>query len=496
MTIFIRTALLASIVFGFPACAAAQADTVWSELYVKDLEMVRGVIASDHPGSVDPRNPEFRRTLASAYSEALDAAKIVNNYETFRIALARFGNRFQDAHLGVGPRQSRPLQGVKDAGIYPVYRNDAFIVASVDERYGERAREIRDATLLSCDGKPIANHFREGILSWRGRASIVADWYRWAPYTLLDYGPPTAAAPRRCRFQSPDGNRRMDVPLLWDSVKADRLEETVRQSSGFAVHPLGVSVSDDRKEIWLDLPTFAVDGDSVPRMRATIDSLASMLRRNSDWKLLVIDLRGNNGGSSVWGAEISAAIFGEERTKEARQWLGDGSYTEYRVSRRNLEALEGQLKQTVDRHGATSGEAAQMRAFMDSMNAAYSRGDSLYGARRSRRGVPRPTPRKVSGKIVVVTSSSCFSACLDFMDLMKLHPAVVQVGQPTGVDTDYMENWGWTAPSGMIQIGYPMKVYRNRRRRNNESYPPSVRRDSIADTESLRQWIRANYRKW
>jgi hypothetical protein len=82
------------------------------------------------------------------------------------------------------------------------------------------------------------------------------------------------------------------------------------------------------------------------------------------------------------------------------------------------------------------------------------------------------------------------------MDVMKLHPAVVHVGQPTGVDTDYMENWGWTSPSGIIQVGYPMKVYRNRRRRNNEGYTPTIRRDSIADSASLAAWIRANYTKW
>jgi hypothetical protein len=79
---------------------------------------------------------------------------------------------------------------------------------------------------------------------------------------------------------------------------------------------------------------------------------------------------------------------------------------------------------------------------------------------------------------------------------MRLHPAVVQVGQPTGVDTDYMENWGWPLPSGLSRIGHPMKVYRNRRRANNEAYLPHVRRDALRDDAALRAWIIANVERW
>ncbi len=96
---------------------------------------------------------------------------------------------------------------------------------------------------------------------------------------------------------------------------------------------------------------------------------------------------------------------------------------------------------------------------------------------------------------MLITSASCFSACLDFLDVVRLHPAVVQVGQTTGVDTDYMENWGWPLPSGLSNVGYPMKVYRNRRRGNNEPYTPHVPYDGrLDDTEAVRAWILSRYR--
>lgn len=475
----------------------AAGDTAWGALYQRDLEMARAVIAEDHPGAVDRQNPAFARTLASAYDEARRAADSVSSYSAYRIALVRFGNRFQDAHLNIGARQPRPFEHVRDAGIYPLFHDGAFVVRVVDERYGAFGDTLLGATLVDCDGRPAAEQFRRGILSWRGRPSVAADWYAWAPYLLVDFGPPTIAAPNSCRFRGPSragmSGAPRSVALRWAPASAEQLGRQLRAASALEVRRLRVTVRGGGQELWVDVPTFAVDGAEVTSMRAAVDSLGSVLRRHRDWRLLVFDLRGNSGGSSVWGDQMAQTVFGQRWVEQAKEWLWDGVYTEWRVSRRNIEAVRGQIAQAEQRHGPNSAEAVSSRAFADSMAAALARGDSLYGRRSSRRGVARPTPARIPGKIVVVTSASCFSACLDFLDVMRLHPAVVQVGQPTGVDTDYMENWGWPLPSGLSQIGYPMKVYRNRRRANNTGYAPHVRHEAIERQDSLRRWIEARY---
>lgn len=52
-------------------------------------------------------------------------------------------------------------------------------------------------------------------------------------------------------------------------------------------------------------------------------------------------------------------------------------------------------------------------------------------------------------------------------------------------------------PSGIGQVGHPMKVYRNRRRAKNESYPPDVLyTEGLHDTPTLRRWIIDNYMSW
>ena len=124
-------------------------------------------------------------------------------------------------------------------------------------------------------------------------------------------------------------------------------------------------------------------------------------------------------------------------------------------------------------------------------------GRSLLDQRWPVQDAPRPPAVAVPGKIVLVTSASCFSACLDFLDRMRLHPAVVQVGQTTGVDTVYMETWTEGLPSGLAEISHAMKVFRGRKRKNNEAYAPKVVYEGrLADTEALRGWIAANYRNW
>jgi hypothetical protein len=466
--------------------ATAQADTAWSDLYVSDLRGIRALIAANHPGMVDAENPAFARTLKLAYEEALDAAPSVTDYAAYRLGLTRFVNRFQDAHLQLS--LSRSLGDVREAGVYPVYRDGAFVVGEVDGRYGARATELSGATLLECDGRSADEILHRGILSWRGRPSVAADWYLLAPYLLVDYGPPTPAAPSACEFDV-DG-RIVTLPLSWTPTPGRDVATRATMLTSFGTRTLTLERLEDGNVVWVNVPTFAVrDSASIATMHALIDSLQSEMTSNRRWRLLVFDLRGNAGGSSVWGDRMAAAVFGDAWIERAREWLFDGVYTEWRVSRDNVEALRGIVRQQEQRHGPESENARYFRAFADSMAAALDRGDALIGTEEPRQGVPRPAPVAVPGKIVVLTSASCYSACLDFLDRMLLHPAVTQLGQPTGVDTYYMENWGDALPSGLAQLSYPMKVYRNRRRAANHGYTPDIPSDQLDDVAAVQSWV-------
>ena len=483
-------ALIAGLLPGRPLAAQSapsSADTSWTQLYLRDLAAARDVISADHPGAVDSANPAFARTLTSAYAEARAAAAAVGDYSSYRIALARFGNRFQDAHLSIGGR--RPIEGVREAGIFPVWRGGEFVIAEADARYGATGEALRGATVASCDGRPARDLFAARVLSWRGRREVAADWYTWAPMLLVDFGAPTPPGPKSCVMNQ--GGRRVVVSLQWRETTSAGASTIQRRLSVIPRRPLGVTSLEGGRVVWADFSTFAVnDSSSIAAMHAALDSLDRMLKASRARDLLVFDLRGNDGGSSVWGDRIAASVFGEDWAAQGRAWLGDGVYTEWRVSPGNLEAVRGLVKQVEERQGAASADAAAMRAFADSMQAAHARGQQLYGVPSPRQGLSRPDPVAIPGRVVVIAGPECFSACLDFLDRMRVHPAVVQVGTITGVDTDYMENWGKPLPSGLSSVGHPMKVYRGRRRGNNEAYAPHVPYgDDLGDTAALRAWV-------
>lgn len=494
MTRIILQFLLPAI-FLFTLSAITQSQqTDWRKTYLSDIEATRETISANHPGMVDKQNPNFARTMELAHKEALTTASSVKDYNSYRIALTRFANRFQDEHLSVSFKE--PFAEIKEAGIYPVYQNGSFIIQEIDERYGSQSNQLRGAILKDCNGRSANKLFQERVLSWRGRDSIEADWYKLAPLLFVDYGL-NSSLPNTCRFLV--NGRTIRLPLKWNPTTGQKIEERLKQFTSFENRQLSLELHEGGDALWVNIPTFAVnEKEEVAAMHSLIESLKNELEQNKNWDLLIFDLRGNSGGSSVWGDQIARIVFGEEWAKQVRNYLGDGVYTEWRVSEDNINALKGIVQQQEKRHGVDSDNAKFFRSFAESMTTALKNNQSFVTNQVvSRQGVQAPKEVSLPGKIVLLTGASCFSACLDFLDRMRLHPKVVQVGQPTGVDTVYMENWGKQLPSKLGQINYPMKVYRNRKRGNNEAYIPHVSyTGQLNDTTAIRSWILQNYKRW
>jgi hypothetical protein len=470
--------------------AASSPAKAWNEVLLADLKAARDRIASSHPGAVDTSNPAFARTLTAAYDEAVALAPHVQDYNAYRIALRRFGNRFQDGHLYIDA--NRPFDGGRTAGIVVQYRDRGFVVADADARYGP----LQGATLLSCDGRPARAVFERQVLSWRGRPAIEADWYTHAPYYFVHYTDLLGPAPRACEFQQ--GREKTTVTLDWQPIDTAKMSAAMAKATSFGSLALSLDRLDDGRVLWVNLPTFAPrDAAAIETMNGLIAKLREEFAANKTWQLVVFDLRDNSGGSSAWGDQILRAVYGDDYGNAVNRYLGDGVYTEWRVSAENLDAVNNLVTQLTARHGADSANVAGMKSFQAQMSAALARGDRLLPTGNTKRtGVPRPTPPAVPGRVVAITSTSCFSACLDFMDRLKVDPALIHVGEPTGVDTVYMENWGGPLPSGVGTISHPMKVYRNRRRGNNEGYTPQVLYSTgLRDTAALRTWVLSRYRR-
>ncbi len=470
--------------------APAQRDTAWSKLYLRDLDSLRAAIAANHPGAIDDQNPEFARTLDRAYQEARALAPKIKDFSAFRIGLTRFIDAFEDEHLGVS--FARQVESLREAGIMVRYQNDAFEVTAVDQRYGNS--RLLGSKVLTCDGIPARSVFASRVLWWRGRSDIQADWHRQAPLFFVDYGPPTPRAPRSCTFDV-QGSRIIQS-LQWRTTARADFEAVLRRTNASQPRERGVDRVAQRR-LWVRLPTFSANADpQLSAMRGMLDSLRSFVQATPDWELIVFDLRNNSGGSSTWGDEIAKIVFGEQWVQQATSYLYDGVYTEWRLSEDNIRSLRGIEQQITKRDGAESAGVRNFRTFVDSAEAHFKRGMKYYGTKQTRSHVAPPAAVSLPGKIVVITTSACFSACLDFMDRVRLHPAVVQVGETTGVDTNYMENWGGQI-SELTRWSYPLKVYRNRRRAMNVAYVPKVAYEASLNADApLRDLILENFQKW
>ncbi len=97
-------------------------------------------------------------------------------------------------------------------------------------------------------------------------------------------------------------------------------------------------------------------------------------------------------------------------------------------------------------------------------------------------------------KIIVLTDKYTGSASLRFIDELKsLNHSVKLFGQTTGADSLYMQAREIALPSKLGHLNFPMKVYRNRPRKNNEPYHPDVEFiGNIKDTKAVEEWVK-NY---
>ena len=100
----------------------------------------------------------------------------------------------------------------------------------------------------------------------------------------------------------------------------------------------------------------------------------------------------------------------------------------------------------------------------------------------------KPEPPKA--RIFLLTNYTCFSACLDFADIVRSIPGATHIGSPTRADAIYIDNWMVSLPSGLARLSYSMKVYRGRIRGHNEPYIPHIAYDGGDwSTPALQLWV-------
>lgn len=489
-------AIIAGLVAGLVVGGAAHAQEApaewmtaprdWSATLEQDARALHAIVIDSHPGVHDQLNPEFRGRVDAGLEQALERARTTTDGGGYWWAMRAFAASFEDGHLNISLKPSGGLPA-RWPGFLTVYRGADQVVADRDEREG--SAPPLGARLIDCDGVDAEALAARRIGAFRGRWFLESQRASLGDWMFVSASNPWIGEMSECRFEV-DGAPRA-WRLEWRPIEAAALAERRTRAARRHAPDFGMTRLDDGG-FWISTPNFDGDprGENHPKLTALI---AEMEQRQADLRAapyVVLDLRGNGGGSSHWSSLMATALWGEA-------WLEDHpeppiESIDWRASADNLATIQGYFDQWT-----AAGESAQRinwaREIAEGMTAARTAGEPYFRDMASppspRPGGP-PAPQLVAGPVYVLTDPVCASACLDAVDLWKTVGAI-QIGRETSADTVYMDVRSADLPSGLARLTLPMKVWRGRARGNNEPHSPAhVFDGDMSDDAALRVWVR------
>lgn len=474
-------ACLAALIVVGPAQSEDKTD--WRAIARSDIEAAQKLMLENHPGPVDPENPDFNRIAEKAYRDALALADKVDSELGYIYAMFAYTAGLRDGHFAVIVSPPKDTQAYWP-GIVTGWRADKFTVTGA----AEDERRLVGDELVSCDGKSANKMMLENIFRFRtGKPDQPAYWAREAPFLLYDRGNPFVARATKCVFKKPDGEKTTET-LNWRKSSPDiaKLLTAARfgPTPAPGLHQFGPG------RYWINLSNFDPhDGDEI---KAVQDSIAAVKAHRDELRnaeAIVIDMRGNQGGSSQWGYDFADALWGEQY----RRWRQppDASAVDWRVSPENLRHVES-FKEMFAREGHEAEFEKYIAPIISGMKKALAAGEPFY---RETDDGSEPRPKgpiedPVKAKVFFLTHGFCASACLDAADLILAMENVTQVGYPTSSDSNYMEVNIVELPSGKTKLVVPIKVYRGRPRANGAYYDPKIRYDGFDwSDKAMEDWM-------
>lgn len=229
------------------------------------------------------------------------------------------------------------------------------------------------------------------------------------------------------------------------------------------------------KILWVSLPTFDVDS-----IEGQMDVFSKILKKIEELnqtqnQTLVLDLRGNGGGSSMYGSQIIDALFGKDYADTCKENALKNVFVHWRASKDNLANLE-QICSKVEKTEIFPWALKITNGVRD----ALTKGISFYQEECASMVQPKNKVfnHNVTSRVIVIIDEGNASSALTFLDQLKMmNYPILLVGEKTSADTIYMEVSRKELPSKNGALVYPIKMYVNRARKNNEPYFPDIKID-------------------
>jgi hypothetical protein len=344
--------LLLALVGGMHPLHAQSVD--WRAVTRQDLAAARNLLREVHPAAqLRVGDTAFRAALDSGFATAMALADRISDAGGYRAVLRRFANGFDDGHISVS-FTSMPTGVFRWAGIMVRRVAGEFVVAHVDSRVTNVRVGDR---VVSCDGTSIDALARLRLGRYRAVWSVEADIVRTAFYLLLDDGNPFEPVASQCTVVTSDTVSRV-VSLTWTPIDAPTLNSLVPHSAGFmGVRSMDAIVRDD--VYWISMSHMGSDADAM------LQSVARTRQRLNGIGAIVIDLRGNGGGSSRKGEELmtSRSVRQGRRIGEPRRLWCSRSVSLPLIAARPTVRNRQRRESGTNRPSACSGRSTPASSF-------------------------------------------------------------------------------------------------------------------------------------
>jgi hypothetical protein len=467
-----------------PLIGAGPDTRDWAATLRADAQSFHDEIAANHPGPVNALDPGFARRNDAALALAFKRSARVHDYPGYRFVMSAYAAGFDDGHLAAFPSDKAPLLASRWPGFLTGYNP---VGVQVVMSRADDAPVPLGARLIACDGRKADMLAAENVGAFEGRWFLASRRALRGGRLFVDQGNPFIQRPAHCTFSA--GGKTLTVTLAWRPIADGDLAKRLADTNQRTHEPIGARVLADGTR-WFTMSGFDGNpaGDDAKRLTPMIAAMRADREALRQAPRIVLDLRGNNGGSSDWSFQVAQVLWGQA----AVAGIPDNSYVEWRASPAVLDAMkayQARFDTAPDTEPRVKAYFARIVAGLTQAIASHRnlwREPSDSGEAAKDKSAP-VSPLGVP--VYFITDTGCGSACLDAVDLWRALGAI-QVGQETGADTLYMDVRNPVLPSGLTRVAVPMKVYRGRPRGSNVPVKPDFPyAGDLRDTAGLAAWI-------
>jgi hypothetical protein len=453
-----------------PPVAAQTAPTPstpeeWRAVAVADVNEAYQVFVANHPGMYDAANPSFAATLAEARDQGLAAAEQVEDRTGYERSLAIFSSVLSDGHALVQATRGQAATQEQTRywpGFAALWRQDQLFVVTSDPD-----SPVANTTIVACDGLESKAFLRDRLRVRNFRGNEAGQWWVVPSRLFWAIGEPVADQPRQCTFRTVEG-RDIERDLEWRPASP---EDRSFYSAKVFPQAEAIGLHEPRPGVFLiGLGDFQPDEAGRAAYAQLLEDLTARRDELKRARAVVLDLRGNQGGSSTWAYEVAEILWGPAALASRIPPIVG---IDWRTSEGNTAYVRSQVG--VWRERGMTELADEWTNVATQMEAAAARGEPLWRDASGRGDAPgAPIGSDFERPVYVINWGHCASACLDANDYFGLFDNTLRIGSPTSADSTYMEVRAAPLTSGQGVVVIPNKTWVGRQRGWGEVYDPDI----------------------